>query len=278
MPSEPDHLSLTDAAAGVTDGTHPLGQHQEQYIDDETADAELSRARSRRLVSGYRFGNPPSPIVGMRAKNAAALDADVDADSVTEDVAPSNDSDSPPLTEPEGSPVVGSEEIEDLGVDVQELVVSGNGSATTLTALSKRVSREPEHRAASSSSSVNLNPGPLSAPLHKSAAARRRSERSRFDALTGLHDGEADADASAPQAEQGSEPYLRGEASYGFPKHRLRKTMKGEQPVTAGAASCAPCAPCAPEGSRRPPYRHMLCDVVLTNFFPSIQTSPRSRL
>lgn len=223
MPSlEPDHLSLADA---VTSGLNASDDPDAPYFDDETADAELSRARSRRLVSGYRFGNPPSPVVGVRrAVDAAALDADVEVNDPeeVEGVAPSNDSDSPPLTEPEASPVVETEEIGDVVEGVQSLDLPASTSAVTVNAVS------PESTGGSTSAS--RLPGPLAAPLHKATAARRRSERSRFDALTGLHDGEADADASAPLAEQGSEAYLKGEAPYAFPKHRLRKTMKGEFP------------------------------------------------
>lgn len=66
---------------------------------------------------------------------------------------------------------------------------------------------------------------------------RRRSSRARdreigYDALSGLNDGEADADANAPQANFGSRPYLMGEegdaGEYRFPRHRLRTRMKGE--------------------------------------------------
>jgi nicotinamide mononucleotide adenylyltransferase len=51
--------------------------------------------------------------------------------------------------------------------------------------------------------------------------------------LSGLNDGEADLDETAPQAEgNGTEGYLRGvdgeAGTYKFPRHRLRTTMKGE--------------------------------------------------
>ena len=66
----------------------------------------------------------------------------------------------------------------------------------------------------------------------------RRSSTSRdrdtgYDALNGLNDGEADLDESAPQAAFGTEAYLKGAdgeaGEYQLPRHRLRKTMKGER-------------------------------------------------
>jgi hypothetical protein len=48
------------------------------------------------------------------------------------------------------------------------------------------------------------------------------------DALNGVGDGEADADVKAMQAiGGGSEEYMKGEAGYAFPTHRLRRKMKG---------------------------------------------------
>jgi hypothetical protein len=68
--------------------------------------------------------------------------------------------------------------------------------------------------------------------------AKRRSSKSRdrdtgYDALNGLNDGEADLDESAPQANFGSEAYMRGVegVEYQFPRHRLRRSMKGELDV-----------------------------------------------
>ncbi|KAL1407572.1 Nicotinamide/nicotinic acid mononucleotide adenylyltransferase 1 [Vanrija albida] len=143
---------------------------------DVSGDEERSRARSRRLVSGYRFGNPPSPVTGT-------ADFDPAAERRSE---ASPHRDSPPLTEPSGGD---SDEVLETEVVVAAL-----------------------------------------ADLEVGGKQRRRSERSNaaFDALTGLNDGEADADDRARPAEGSSQAYLRGEADYRFPKHRLRKSMKGE--------------------------------------------------
>lgn len=74
----------------------PLGQQRPVavqasglYEDDE----QLSSSRSRRLVSGYLFGNPPSPV-GGRPGNAPLLEA-----GASQPPTPVRD-DSPPLTEP----------------------------------------------------------------------------------------------------------------------------------------------------------------------------------
>ncbi len=49
------------------------------------------------------------------------------------------------------------------------------------------------------------------------------------DRLNGLRDGEADLDETAVQAEgEGSEAYMKKEASYDFPSHRLKRKMRGE--------------------------------------------------
>jgi nicotinamide mononucleotide adenylyltransferase len=58
-----------------------------------------------------------------------------------------------------------------------------------------------------------------------------RDRETGYDALNGLNDGEADLDENAPQAAFGTEAYLKGAegeaGQYHFPRHRLRKTMKG---------------------------------------------------
>ena len=62
-------------------------------------------------------------------------------------------------------------------------------------------------------------------------SSRSRDRETGYDALNGLNDGEADLDENAPQAAFGTEAYLKGDrgeaGSYRFPRHRLRKTMKG---------------------------------------------------
>jgi len=202
---EPEHLSLDAAVDQDYDpsSSPPRANNGPAagVVPDfgEQPDEQLVRARSRRLVSGYRFGNPPSPVATTRVPRTAELEPEDEVRS--QDFAPSNDSDSPPLTEPDASP---------------------RGSDTDVLEVTTRVA------ALSTDSKGNLVPRPLEAPPTREYAARRRSERKRFDALAGLNDGEADEETSALRAEHGSEAYLCGERPYHFPKHRLRKTMKGE--------------------------------------------------
>lgn len=185
---EPEHFSLEGALSEMDSGD---AVPQSNAVDvGEEEDDQVIRARSRRLVSGYRFGNPPSPLTAPRGPRLG------DEDSSTDVIlTPSYESDSPPLTEPEPEILP-----RDTDIDVES--------------------------EASRPMALPLEDSTPTRPLD--AADRRRSERKRLDALTGLNDGEADEETSATRAEQGSESYLRGEAPYHFPKHRLRKTMKGK--------------------------------------------------
>lgn len=208
-----------------------------QSQDSDASDAELSRARSRRLVSGYRFGNPPSPVAGhsdfrARAAAASAMDADVDEFEHYGDGAA--ESDSPPLTEPS----------EDLD-DGDDSAVAAIDAVAEAHADARAAASAIEDRALSPSGDTAINLNSLALQDRTPVAGdqqmepRKRSERRShgnhgFDALQGLNDGEADADSSAPQAEHGTQPYLKGETSYRFPKHRLRTKMKGKPQVACG--------------------------------------------
>lgn len=151
-------------------------------------DAELSSRRSRRLVTGYRMGNPPdgSPRAALRDEEDAV----------------SRDSDSPPLT---------------VNSELEAEVENENGSGI------------PRHAVPTSS--------------------RRRSERTSAFDLAGLNDGEADADSRAPRAPVESAAYLRGEAAYSFPRHRLRRTMKDESKIPLVIVACGSFSP--------PTYLHL---------------------
>lgn len=170
-------------------------------------DDAVSRARSRRLVSGYRFGNPPSPVEKLR-QATGEMEEGPDTEG---EVEASQQSDSPPLTdelsdEEDDSEV--SAEVEALGSEMLP------AQARAMAGLTLQQSRVP--------------PSTLGAPPKRS----ERGVRGTAWDLKGLNDGEADADASALPAEHGSAEYLRGEGGpageYRFPKHRLRQKMKGE--------------------------------------------------
>lgn len=73
-------------------------------------------------------------------------------------------------------------------------------------------------------------PTPLSTPQSSSTSIYGDPSDPEYDdRLNGLRDGEADLDETAVQAEGGgSEAYMRKEANYSFPSHRLKRKMKGE--------------------------------------------------
>jgi nicotinamide mononucleotide adenylyltransferase len=161
-----------------------------------TEDEQTSSSRSKRLLSGYIFGNPPTP--------AAVSDERRGMSGILETVPPPRDgrertptppettSDSPPVTEP------------------------------------------PTAQPSPSTSAASLGDSPRG-NQQMASLAKRRSSKSRdrdtgYDALNGLNDGEADLDESAPPAVFGSEAYMRGVegVEYRFPRHRLRRGMKGK--------------------------------------------------
>ncbi|KAL7421139.1 Nicotinamide/nicotinic acid mononucleotide adenylyltransferase 1 [Cryptotrichosporon argae] len=217
--------------------------------DSHVEDAELSAARSRRLVSGYRFGNPPSPVGRPRlaVADAAAAGAD-DAQHAATTPPVGEGRDSPPLTEPhtETSTSASSPPRSRRASRPDEGAGEGCEAAGGGTAA------EAQAEAAAAAGR------PASAPAITGDLARRRASRSHdrdhgFDALAGLNDGEADLDETAPQAEAGTQGYLRGEdgedGQYRFPRHRLRKTMKDESKIPLVIVACGSFSP--------PTYLHL---------------------
>ena len=177
------------SSANGTTNSEPLLAHQR--IPTASEDDHLSSSRSRRLVSGYRFGNPPSP---GETRHSSPIRHPTPP--------PHHENDSPPLidTSPEletdgPTPRPNHDSVEDLQEIASMALADANG-------LSKR----------------------------RSSISRDRD--TGYDALNGLNDGEADLDESAPQAAFGTEAYMKGvdgeAGQYYFPRHRLRKTMKGE--------------------------------------------------
>ena len=172
--------------AGIKSDTHP---NTPQNVHLKNEDDHLSSSRSRRLVSGYRFGNPPSPT---RTRPSSPL-----YPTQQSTTPPSRNDDSPALTDASPS--------QDIHLPNQSIDVA--------------------------------NQGVMAKIYNDGAVQRLRSSKSRdretgYDALNGLNDGEADLDESAPPAAFGTEAFMRGEpgeaGEYHFPRHRLRKTMKGK--------------------------------------------------
>ena len=178
--TNPNHIART---ASTADRPRTHG-HALTNIPSPDADEDLSSSRSRRLVSGYRFGNPPSPSTTRRS-------------SPNEDVVqPSLAGDSPPLTETFDKVNLATPRPDSIAI-LQDSGLTMFGSQ-----------------------------GGYQRP-----SSRSRDRDTGYDALNGLNDGEADLDENAPQAAFGTEAYLKGDGGeggvYRFPRHRLRKTMKG---------------------------------------------------
>lgn len=179
---EPDHLSLDSPSPPETSrlpvkqtGFAPLISMPSRPASNReatsSADEFLSTSRSRRLVSGYLFGQPP------------------DDESVPP--SPTREHPPPPSLARDSPPV-------------------------------SNVSSSPEDPPSALETHV---------AMRNRRSSRLRDKETGYDALTGLSDGEADADANAPQAAFGTQEYLLGApgeaGAYRFPRHRLRTRMKG---------------------------------------------------
>ncbi len=159
-------------------------------------DVILSASRSRRLVSGYLFGNPPSPNSKRSSLSMS------------------------PEKEPDPEAERRRENTQGQTVADPRLTTSTpiNNSPST-SAPAPRRPRFSTHASAASSNRFIDDAG-----------------MSYEDNLQGVNDGEADADDSAPKAENGgSGAYMRKEGGeygqYMFPTHRLRRTMKDETKI-----------------------------------------------
>ena len=177
--------------SAAVSGSHgpPLASPLQE--DDEA----LSTSRSRRLVSGYIFGNPPSPDNSMSNQTTSARQPTPPAHDI------SQGRDSPPLSE------------------VATSHSSPAQTGTTLHSMARLSMRD--HPTMPSSAETSRPP--------RGARLRRDST---YDALSGLRDGEADLDERANLAPSSTVEYLSpnggNSSKYRFPRHRLRRTMKGE--------------------------------------------------
>ncbi|CAK9781713.1 unnamed protein product [Cutaneotrichosporon oleaginosum] len=216
--SEPTSLSLGDSVhSSLSRSSDPrtspdatLRALQSEAVPQGSAgDEEAGRARSRRLVSGYRFGNPPSPlVVNNGLAQSATYGAYTEGEEVTLDVERETlESDSPPLTEPDESALDPEPHLHpDLEVEGKQ------------TAMRRRSERQSNRGAVWG-----------------------------MDTLVGLNDGEADADDRAPKSEHPTQAYLRGEGGeagmYRFPRHRLKSRMKDETKIPLVIVACGSFSP-----------------------------------
>ncbi|WWC63956.1 nicotinate (nicotinamide) nucleotide adenylyltransferase [Kwoniella dejecticola CBS 10117] len=243
-------------------------------------------ARSKRLLSGYLFGNPPTqtPQDGNGDNVARTRSPSEDSEEDGKYPLPSPpiqgaeaEDDSPPLTEAFKSYSSPNPNAQGLSRDPRSLSATSSMSLSAASGANARLQQNasPEDRPASSIEAtasgsgleansvgvtnqtginkINSNPeendGTSSASNPRSRQISGTSTNAD-DALSGLNDGEADLDLSAPQAEDGgSGAYLRGEVEYSFPRHRLRKTMKDESKIPLVIVACGSFSP--------PTYLHL---------------------
>ncbi|KAK4688350.1 nicotinamide mononucleotide adenylyltransferase, partial [Tremellales sp. Uapishka_1] len=238
VPGEPEHLSLdghpprphfrtsesrqrspTEHANPIEIDLSATPQMPAAQTELPEDDIPLSPVRSRRLVSGYLFGNPPSPLTNTEITINRLLTPPPPL------ISPSLKDDSPPLTE-------------------YTSVSSGIASPSRPTQTETNLEHEPLNmpEAAEAEETTRTKP--------RARSSKSRDREIGFDALSGLNDGEADLDKNAPQAEgNGTEGYLKGMDEYNFPRHRLRKTMKDESKIPLVIVACGSFSP--------PTYLHL---------------------
>ena len=219
---------------------YPLSSHPEweavsgpHKTPGALEDEVLSTSRSRRLVSGYLFGNPPSPHDSVPSSPTRRNGGDGGIIGVSPRQStpstPSQAYDSPDLSRSSPAPVV-------LGSDphlslAQIRIQDGPGG--------------PGGQESGSGTGVSGKSGGVRVTGEKSTSKPmdRRKETTGYEALlNGLNDGEADLDESAPQAAFSTENYMKGvegpAGEYQFPSHRLRRAMKGESRLGRWWKSC----------------------------------------
>ncbi|WVQ93159.1 nicotinate (nicotinamide) nucleotide adenylyltransferase [Kwoniella sp. CBS 9459] len=219
-----------------------------QRIPAFSSDENLSSSRSRRLVSGYLFGNPPSPLgskdipadMARAAEEAAEANASGTAAEDPKDASPRPS----PNSEDEGRYPLPTPPIQDR--DSPPLSAPYKSYSSPNPSGSVGVEQNIQSLGA-----ISLNDEPQSGSLANGGASTRTTGTDTgYDALEGRNDGEADLDLSAPQAEGGgSGAYLRGEAAYEFPRHRLRRTMRDESKIPLVIVACGSFSP--------PTYLHL---------------------
>ncbi|WWC73027.1 nicotinate (nicotinamide) nucleotide adenylyltransferase [Kwoniella pini CBS 10737] len=235
-------------------------------------DLSLGSTRSKRLLSGYLFGNPPTGQEERSRSPSEHSEQDGRYPLSTPPIV--EDEDSPPLTEAFKSYSSPNPAIH----DPRSLSATSSMSLTSGTESNLQENSIPEDRPASSieatasGNGLDVNSEGIANQIVINEIANKSEEKNESrsrqisgtstnhnqgqvqghadDALSGLNDGEADLDLSAPQAEDGgSGAYLRGEVEYSFPRHRLRKTMKDESKIPLVIVACGSFSP--------PTYLHL---------------------
>ncbi|WWD06831.1 nicotinate (nicotinamide) nucleotide adenylyltransferase [Kwoniella europaea PYCC6329] len=257
----------------------PIPSNNSNPVDD---DLSLSSSRSRRLLSGYLFGNPPSPMenkdlaeevgagvgAGGRGRRPS-LDSEEEGRYPLPTPPIKDDRDSPPLSEAfksYSSPNPAqtnnrtlSAQSSNSEIEKRTGEISLNDSPEYRPASSTEATASHEANSVGVTNQIGIikltnNPEQNDTPTRgqgtRSKSKEPGHEKGGYDPLDGMNDGEADLDLSAPQAtDGGSGAYLRGEVEYSFPRHRLRKTMKDESKIPLVIVACGSFSP--------PTYLHL---------------------
>lgn len=233
-PSSSSNLNPNPSShANASSNPNPSRPKIDRVLTSPT-DVSYSSSRSRRLVSGYMFGNPPEE---KSLKSRRDSESTVRRLSVVGDDGLNKERGGTGRESLENRTIHGQEEVpedqneEEQADDTPHPLRPRPSSAHSFTT---NPTSQPDEENLSVASSLRNSPrdSPLVSPGRGLSFDNGRYE----DALNGVTDGEADADVRAMQATGGgSEGFMQGlegeEGRYNFPTHRLRRRMKGGCPV-----------------------------------------------
>jgi nicotinamide mononucleotide adenylyltransferase len=206
-------LNPTSTPVQNTSATKMARPKALQRVPTSADDVSLSSSRSKRLVSGYRFGGPQSEEM---EKGKTRRDSESTVRRLS---------------------MVGNKHHQlqtGAGKTEDELQVTDeegplNNDQTTITSSRRALS----NTSSTDNSLLDNRDDDLTSVASRPSSPPSRGFDGYEDALNGVTDGEADADVKAIQAVGGgSEGFMKGlegeEGRYEFPTHRLRRRMKGE--------------------------------------------------
>ena len=232
------------------------GRPRPARVATSPTDASLTSSRSRRLVSGYRFGSGPEDsqsyggedregkmrrdsestvrrfsVVNASNNNNASFHSGttgkegVDGSAAARGKGKWEDEAGLDETDEERDPPAFPGGLQPIGISISSSSNPRRALSNTSTEL-----MEDDHHDDLLSVSLSRASSP---PSLRDGFVDDGTHPSYEDALNGVTDGEADADVRAMQATGGgSEGFMRGvegeEGRYSFPTHRLRTRMKGE--------------------------------------------------
>ncbi|WVN88019.1 nicotinate (nicotinamide) nucleotide adenylyltransferase [Cryptococcus depauperatus CBS 7841] len=219
---------------------HSISALEEISQPQPPSDEDLIKSRSRRLVSGYMFGSPPSSA--MSYSHTLSL---TEAESVE------------PFASRRLSPMLeAARDVKQRMSDdsLQNILNSSGAGGSPTKEHGQKVDRDdtPRHltSTATADETVLSDLVETTDGLDRKKSERTGKTETGYDALEGRNDGEADLDLNAPQDEGGgSGAYLAGKAPYVFPQHRLRNKMHDESKIPLVIVACGSFSP--------PTYLHL---------------------